>query len=171
MKEIRCGIGFDVHAFTEGRKLILGGVEIESSLGLAGHSDADVLIHAIIDALFGAAGMGDIGRHYPDTDRKYRNISSLLLLEDTAKKIYDEGWKISNIDATIIAQRPKLSGYIGVMRGTLAKSLRLGIDQISVKSTTTDKLGFTGREEGIAALATAVIFKLAHDRIYYRQFQ
>jgi 2-C-methyl-D-erythritol 2,4-cyclodiphosphate synthase len=156
---MRCGIGFDAHAFAAGRKLILGGVQIDFDRGLEGHSDADVLTHAIIDALLGAAGMGDIGRLYPDTDRRYRNISSLLLLEDTAKKLSEAGWKIVNIDATIVAQRPRLSGYMGVIQGTLAGIMKIGLDRINIKATTTEKLGFTGREEGIGALATALIGK------------
>lgn len=160
MNDFRSGIGVDVHAFADGRKLILGGVEIDYPRGLGGHSDADVLIHAIIDALFGAAGMGDIGRHYPDTDRKYKNISSLLLLEETVKKLTGTGWKIANIDATVVAQKPRLSGYVGMMQGTMAKWLGLGIDKINIKATTTEKLGFAGREEGIAALAIATIYKL-----------
>lgn len=159
MSEFRTGIGFDAHVFAENRKLVLGGVEINYHRGLEGHSDADVLVHAVIDALLGAAGMGDIGRHYPDTDRKYKNISSLLLLEKTAGKLREAGWKISNIDATLVVQKPKLSGYIGMMQGTMAKWIGVGLDRINVKATTTEKMGFTGREEGIAALATVIIHK------------
>jgi 2-C-methyl-D-erythritol 2,4-cyclodiphosphate synthase len=159
VKEHRCGIGFDAHAFTDGRKLMLGGVEIDYHRGLEGHSDADVLIHAVIDALLGAAGLGDIGRHYPDTDRKYRHISSLLLLESAMEKLREAGWEVANIDATLIAQKPRLSGYIGVMQGTMARSIEIGIDRINIKATTTEGLGFTGREEGIAAMAVASICK------------
>lgn len=159
MKDYRCGIGFDVHPFEEGRKLYLGGVEVDYHLGLAGHSDADVLVHAIIDALFGAAGMGDIGRHYPDTNRKYKNINSLLLLEAASKELKEHGWNISNIDATVILQKPKLIGYFGIMQGRLAASLGCSLERINIKATTTEKLGFTGRKEGIAVMATAAIYK------------
>ena len=159
VKDYRCGIGFDVHPFKEGRKLYLGGVEVDYHLGLAGHSDADVLVHAIIDALFGAAGMGDIGRHYPDTDRRYKNINSLLLLEAASGEIKEQGWNISNIDATIILQKPKLIGYFGIMQGRLAASIDCSLERINIKATTTEKLGFTGRKEGIAVMATATIYK------------
>ncbi|MDD4051775.1 MAG: 2-C-methyl-D-erythritol 2,4-cyclodiphosphate synthase [candidate division Zixibacteria bacterium] len=161
MAETRCGIGFDVHPFALGRKLILGGVEVEFHLGLAGHSDADVLTHAIIDALLGAAGLGDIGRHFPDTDPKYKDIASLLLLRDTAAMLDRDGWRVVNIDATIIAQRPRLSDHIDVMRQRLAVVLALDSTQVNIKATTTEKLGFTGREEGIAALAVTSILKSA----------
>jgi len=157
--ETRCGIGFDVHPFALGRKLILGGVEVEFHLGLAGHSDADVLTHAIIDALLGAAGLGDIGRHFPDTDPKYKDIASLLLLRDTAAILDREGWQVVNIDATIVAQRPRLAEYIDTMRQKLAVVMALDITQVNIKATTTEKLGFTGREEGIAALAVTSILK------------
>lgn len=159
MDETRSGIGFDVHAFALGRKLILGGVEIPFHLGLAGHSDADVLTHAIIDALLGAAGLGDIGRHFPDTDAAYKDISSLVLLRNTAEKLGGDGWQIVNIDATIIAQRPRLADSMDTMRQRLAVVLALDIGQVNVKATTTEKLGFTGREEGIAALAVTSIRK------------
>jgi len=159
VNNIRSGIGFDVHAFAPDRKLYLGGVEIDFYMGLEGHSDADVLIHAIIDALLGAAGLGDIGRHFPNTNRKYKGISSMLLLKEVHALLVKDGWTISNIDATVIAQRPKLSGYIGVMQGTMANVLKIGIDKINVKATTTEYLGFAGREEGIAAMATAVVYK------------
>ena len=159
MAETRCGIGFDVHPFALGRKLILGGVEVEFHLGLAGHSDADVLTHAIIDALLGAAGLGDIGRHFPDTDPKYKDIASLLLLRDTAAILDREGWQVVNIDATIVAQRPRLAEYIDTMRQKLAVVMALDITQVNIKATTTEKLGFTGREEGIAALAVTSILK------------
>lgn len=159
MAETRCGIGFDVHPFALGRKLILGGVEVEFHLGLAGHSDADVLTHAIIDALLGAAGLGDIGRHFPDTDPKYKDIASLLLLRDTAAILDREGWQVVNIDATIVAQRPRLAEYMDTMRQKLAVVMALDITQVNIKATTTEKLGFTGREEGIAALAVTSILK------------
>jgi 2-C-methyl-D-erythritol 2,4-cyclodiphosphate synthase len=157
--ETRCGIGFDVHPFALGRKLILGGVEVEFHLGLAGHSDADVLTHAIIDALLGAAGLGDIGRHFPDTDSRYKDIASVLLLRDTAAMLDRDGWRVINIDATIVAQRPRLAEHIDAMRQRLAVVLALDIAQVNVKATTTEKLGFTGREEGIAALAVTSILK------------
>ncbi len=159
MAETRCGIGFDVHPFALGRKLVLGGVEVEFHLGLAGHSDADVLTHAIIDALLGAAGLGDIGRHFPDSDQTYKDIASLLLLRDTAAMLDRGGWRVVNIDATIVAQRPRLAEYIDIMRQRLAVVLALDITQVNVKATTTERLGFTGREEGIAALAAASILK------------
>ncbi len=161
MAETRCGIGFDVHPFALGRKLILGGVEVEFHLGLAGHSDADVLTHAIIDALLGAAGLGDIGRHFPDTDPKYKDIASLLLLRDTAAMLDRDGWRVANIDATIVAQRPRLAEHIDSMRQRLAVVMALEITQVNIKATTTEKLGFTGREEGIAALAVTSILKPA----------
>jgi len=159
MQDYRCGIGFDVHQFATGRKLILGGIEIPHDLGLAGHSDADVLIHAIIDALLGAAGLGDIGHHFPDTDPAYKGISSLALLDVTQQKVRKAGWHIGNIDATIVAQRPQLAGYIDRMRDSLDAVIRIGRDRISVKATTTERLGFAGREEGMAALATATLYR------------
>ncbi|MCK5125399.1 MAG: 2-C-methyl-D-erythritol 2,4-cyclodiphosphate synthase [candidate division Zixibacteria bacterium] len=159
MSEYRVGNGFDVHAFAENRKLVIGGVKIDFPLGLAGHSDADVLTHAIIDALLGAAGLGDIGRHFPDTDDKYKDIDSLLLLKDVRDKLKAEGWQIGNIDATVIAQKPKLAGYIERIEKTLAECLAVDISKINVKATTTERLGFTGREEGIAALASTALYK------------
>lgn len=157
--EYRSGIGFDVHAFAAGRKLVLGGIAIDHPAGLAGHSDADVLVHAIIDALLGAAGLGDIGMHFPDTDPKYKNIDSLILLKETGQKITSAGWNIGNIDATVVAQKPRLAGHTGGMKKRLAAVLDLPEDRINLKATTTEKLGFTGREEGIAALATALVYK------------
>lgn len=159
VKDYRSGIGYDVHAFAEGRRLILGGVDIDFPLGLAGHSDADVLVHAVIDALLGAAGLGDIGRHFPDTDGKFKGISSLLLLQETMRKLTGKGWTVGNIDVTVIAQKPKLAIYIEKMTGILADSLNLDIGRINIKATTTEGLGFTGREEGIAAVASATIYK------------
>lgn len=161
MAETRCGIGFDVHPFALGRKLILGGVEVDFHLGLAGHSDADVLTHAVIDALLGAAALGDIGRHFPDTDPKYKGISSLLLLRDAAALLDRDGWRIVNVDATIVAQRPRLADHIDAMRQKLAVVLALDMTAVSVKATTTEKLGFTGREEGLAAMAVVSIRKAA----------
>lgn len=150
---MRVGMGYDVHRLVEGRDLILGGVKIEHSLGLLGHSDADVLIHAIMDALLGAAALGDIGKHFPDTDEKYKGISSMKLLEHVKELIEEEGYVIENIDATIIAQRPKLRPYMEEMEENIAKVLKIEKKQINLKATTEEKLGFTGREEGIAAQA------------------
>lgn len=150
---MRVGMGYDVHRLVEGRDLILGGVKIEHSLGLLGHSDADVLIHAIMDALLGAAALGDIGKHFPDTDEKYKGISSMKLLEHVKELIEEEGYVIENIDATIIAQRPKLRPYMEEMEENIAKVLKIEKNQINLKATTEEKLGFTGREEGIAAQA------------------
>lgn len=159
MTDIRCGTGFDAHAFAEDRPLILGGVKIDHRRGLAGHSDADVLIHAVIDALLGAAGLGDIGRHFPDTEEAYAGISSLVLLETTRGKIGEQGWHISNVDGTIIAQEPKLAGYLEAMTANLAAGLRIDRSRVNIKATTTEHLGFTGREEGIAAAAAAVLYR------------
>jgi len=155
---MRIGQGFDVHAFAENRKLILGGVEIPYELGLAGHSDADVLIHAICDALLGAAGLGDIGHHFPDNDPKYAGIDSTKLLSEVMCSLADKGLKVGNIDATVIAQRPKLAAYIPAIRERLAGLLEIEIDLCNIKATTTEKLGFTGRGEGIAAQAVVLLF-------------
>lgn len=155
----RIGIGFDVHKFAHERKLILGGVEIPSEEGLEGHSDADVLLHAICDALLGAAALGDIGKHFPNTEEKFRNISSLILLEKTNELLEQNNFFIGNIDVTVIAEKPKLLPYIEEMRMKISEILKINISQISIKATTSEKLGFTGREEGIAAMAVALIFK------------
>lgn len=154
---MRVGIGYDVHKLVKNEKLILGGVEIEHEFGLKGHSDADVLIHAIMDALLGAAGLGDIGRHFPDDDETYKGISSLKLLVEVKEKLEFHGFKINNIDSTIIAQKPKLSGYIEFMNENISKALELELKDINIKATTTETLGFAGREEGIAAEAIALI--------------
>ena len=154
---MRIGQGFDVHAFAENRKLIIGGVEIPYELGLAGHSDADVLLHAICDALLGAAALGDIGRHFPDTDAKYKNIDSRDLLRDVMAKIRSLGWSVGNVDATIIAQAPKMAPHIPSMTQNIAADLGVASDQVNVKATTTEKLGFTGRGEGIAAQAICLL--------------
>ncbi len=156
----RIGQGFDVHAFASGRKLIIGGVEIPYELGLAGHSDADVLVHALCDALLGAAGLGDIGQHYPDTDAHYAGIDSMELLADVVVKLKAQGWNIGNADMTVIAQAPRLAPYIPEMRQRIAEALGITIEQVNVKATTTEKLGFTGRREGIAAQAIALIHSL-----------
>ncbi len=154
---MRIGHGYDVHRLVEGRKLILGGVEIPFEKGLLGHSDADVLLHAISDALLGAAAFGDIGLHFPPTDSKYAGADSLELLKQVFKLISDKGYRISNIDATVIAQRPKLLPYISAMRENIAIALTLPLDCVSIKATTEEKLGFTGSGEGIAAHAVTLI--------------
>jgi len=154
---IRVGQGFDVHAFAENRKLILGGVNIPYHLGLAGHSDADVLIHAICDALLGAACLGDIGHHYPDTDPALEGVDSTILLAKVLESIEELGFSIGNIDATVIAQKPKLAKFIEPMRVRLAEVLKIDVTAINLKATTTEKLGFTGRGEGIAAQAVVLL--------------
>ena len=159
MCDFRIGHGYDVHKLGEGRKLIIGGVEIEHRLGLIGHSDADVLLHAIMDAILGALGKGDIGKHFPDTDDKYKGISSLKLLFAVRELMREADMEIVNVDATVIAQKPKLSGYIQEMRENIAKTLDCSVEQINIKATTEEHLGFTGREEGIASHAVVLITK------------
>lgn len=154
---MRIGQGFDVHAFAEDRKLILGGVEIPYARGLAGHSDADVLIHALADALLGAAALGDIGMHFPDSDPAYQGADSRVLLREVARKLAAAGWRIVNVDSTLIAQAPRLAPHIPAMVANLAADLGLAASAVSVKATTTERLGFTGRGEGIAAQAIALI--------------
>ena len=154
---MRIGHGYDVHRLTEGRKLILGGVEIEYEKGLLGHSDADVLTHAVMDALLGAAALGDIGRHFPDSDERYRGISSLLLLKKVAELLEFSGYRVGNIDATVIAQRPRLAPHIENMRANIADALGCGVDRVNIKATTEEHLGFTGDGSGIAAHAVALI--------------
>ena len=156
---IRIGHGYDVHKLVEGRKLIVGGVEIEHEKGLLGHSDADVLLHAISDALLGAAAKGDIGCLFPDNDEKYKGADSLLLLKEVTDFIKSEGYTVNNIDATLIAQRPKMRPHIEKMRENIADACGIDVDFISVKATTEEKLGFTGREEGISAHAVCLIEK------------
>ena len=156
---MRIGYGYDVHKLTENRKLILGGVEIPFEKGLLGHSDADVLLHALIDALLGAATLGDIGQHFPDSDEKYKGIDSMILLKEAYKKISEKGYKIVNADMTISAQKPKLMPYISKMRENIANALDTDIDNISVKATTTEKLGFEGRGEGISATCVCLVEK------------
>ena len=155
--EFRSGIGFDSHPLTEGRKLVLGGVEIPHARGLSGHSDGDVLVHAVMDALLGAANLGDKGLHFPSSDPQYKDISSLVLLERVGVLVAEAGWRLSNVDATILAQNPRLSPFNAEMRETMAKSLSVSPSRVSVKVTTTDYLGFVGREEGIAACAVATL--------------
>ncbi|HEX3016011.1 MAG TPA: 2-C-methyl-D-erythritol 2,4-cyclodiphosphate synthase [Desulfobacteria bacterium] len=154
---MRVGFGYDVHRLVPGRDLILGGVKVEYPLGLEGHSDADALLHAIMDALIGAAALGDIGRHFPDTDNKYLGISSLKLLAQVNKLIGDAGFTLGNLDATIVAQRPKLASFIPSMVKLIAETLGVNISQVNVKATTTEGLGFTGSGEGIAAYAVACL--------------
>lgn len=157
--DIRIGNGFDVHRFAEGRKLIICGVEIPSELGLLGHSDADVAIHALADALLGAMAMGDIGRHFPDTDPSFKDADSRMLLRRVVEITGTKGYRPSNVDITIIAQAPKMAPHIELMRANMAADLGLDTDRVSVKATTTERLGFTGRKEGIAAMATATLIK------------
>lgn len=154
---IKIGQGYDVHKLVEGRKLIIGGVDIPHEKGLLGHSDADVLTHAICDALLGAAALGDIGKNFPDSDDRYKGINSLLLLAEVGKKLADKGWSVNNIDATVIAQAPKLSPFIEEMRRNIAESLGIAVDAVSIKATTEEGLGFTGNKEGISAMAVALI--------------
>lgn len=160
---MRIGMGYDVHRLTENRKLILGGVEIPYEKGLLGHSDADVLLHAIMDALLGAAALGDIGKHFPDSDPAYKGISSILLLEHVGQLLEKEGIRIGNIDATVIAQRPKLAPYIMNMRENIAKALNIDIQQINVKATTEEGLGFTGEGLGIASNAICLVEKRNYE--------
>ncbi len=157
--KVRIGFGFDVHKLVEGRDLWMGGVKIPHSLGLLGHSDADVLIHAICDAILGAANMRDIGFHFPDTAGEYKDIDSKILLKKTVALVREKGYEIGNIDATICAERPKMNPHIPEMQHVLSEVMGIDIDDISIKATTTEKLGFTGREEGISAYAVALIEK------------
>ena len=156
---IRIGHGYDVHAFSDNRKCIIGGVEIPYEKGLLGHSDADVLLHAISDSLLGAAALGDIGKHFPDTDPEFKGADSLVLLEKVNELLEQKGYKVVNVDATVIAQVPKLAPYILKMRENIAKALKIDVDFISVKATTEEKLGFTGRKEGISAHSVCLIEK------------
>lgn len=154
---MRIGHGYDVHRLTEGRKLILGGVDIPFEKGLLGHSDADVLLHVVSDALLGAAGLGDIGKHFPDRDPQYKDVSSMLLLEKVAELLDEKTFLVENIDATIVAQRPKLAPYIEEMKENIARLLRIDISQVNIKATTEEGLGFTGGGEGIAAHAVCLL--------------
>ena len=156
---MRVGMGYDVHRLTEGRELILGGVKIPYEKGLLGHSDADVLLHAVMDALLGAAALGDIGKHFPDTDPAYKGISSLKLLEHVGDLLEKEGYTVGNIDATIIAQKPKMRPYIDQMRENIAAALKIETDQVNVKATTEEGLGFTGSGEGISSQAVCALEK------------
>ncbi|MGM9585321.1 MAG: 2-C-methyl-D-erythritol 2,4-cyclodiphosphate synthase [Faecousia sp.] len=154
---MRIGHGYDVHRLVEGRNLILGGVTIDYEKGLLGHSDADVLLHAVSDALLGAAGLGDIGRHFPDTDPKYEGADSLLLLREVYRKISEKGFRVGNIDVTMIAQKPKLKDYIPQMQENIAAAVEVPPDRVNVKATTEEKLGFTGRGEGMACHAVCLL--------------
>jgi 2-C-methyl-D-erythritol 2,4-cyclodiphosphate synthase len=154
---MRIGTGYDVHRLVEGRKLIIGGVDVPSERGLLGHSDADVLLHAICDALLGAAGLGDIGRHFPDTAPKYKGISSLSLLAEVYRLLTEGGFRVNNIDATIVAERPKMAAYIPAMVTNIASTVKMDRSAVNVKATTTEGLGFAGRGEGIAAYAVCSI--------------
>ena len=157
MDEFRIGQGYDVHRLVEGRRLILGGVDIPWERGLLGHSDADVVVHAVMDALLGAAALGDIGQHFPDSDERYAGADSLELLRAVGELLAGAGWAVVNIDATIVAQRPKLAGHIPQMRANAAAALGLDVSRVSIKATTEERLGFTGREEGVAAQAVALL--------------
>lgn len=157
MVPIRIGTGFDVHQLVAGRPLVMGGVTIPFELGLLGHSDADVLLHAIADALLGAAALGDIGKHFPDTDVAYKGADSRFLLRSVVQRVREAGWCVGNVDATIIAQAPKMAPHIASMRANIAADCGVPVDCISVKATTTEQLGFTGRGEGIAAQASALL--------------
>ncbi len=157
---IRIGHGYDVHAFAENRKCIIGGVDIPCERGLLGHSDADVLLHAISDSLLGAAALGDIGKHFPDTDEKFKGADSLVLLKEVVCLIKEKGYKVSNIDATVIAQMPKMAPHIDKMRENISKALEIDVDCVNVKATTEEKLGFTGRKEGISAHCVCLLYKL-----------
>ena len=157
--DIRIGNGYDVHRLVEGRKLILGGVDVPHTLGLEGHSDADALVHALCDALLGALGAGDIGAYFPDTDPMWRGISSLLLLKEVMRMCREKGYELSNADTVIVAQKPKLAPHLPKMKENIASTMGLNTDQINIKATTTEKLGFAGREEGIAAYAVALLMK------------
>lgn len=157
MINIRVGQGYDVHRLVQGRDLILGGVKIDFDKGLDGHSDADVLTHAIIDSLFGAAALGDIGRHFPDTDPKYKGADSIELLKTAVQILWEKGWKIINVDSTVIAQQPKLAPHIENIRASLASAMNISVDCVSVKAKTNEKLGFEGEQKGIVAQAAALI--------------
>lgn len=156
---MKVGIGYDVHKLVEKRKLIIGGVEIPHDKGLLGHSDADVLIHAIMDSILGALGLGDIGKHFPDTDEKYKDISSMVLLEEVWNIMSAKGYKIGNIDSIIVAQSPKMAPYIDTMKENIARVLNVSIDNINIKATTTEELGFEGNKEGMSAHSVCMLLR------------
>lgn len=166
MFDFRVGHGYDVHRLVEGRALKIGGVEIPYEKGLLGHSDADVLIHAICDALLGAASLGDIGRHFPDSDERYEGADSMMLLSETYRLIREKGFSVSNIDCTVIAQKPKFEPYMQVMRSNIAHALELDKEKVNVKATTEEHLGFTGRGEGIAAHSVCILCKMPNGAIF-----
>jgi 2-C-methyl-D-erythritol 2,4-cyclodiphosphate synthase len=157
--DLRTGIGFDVHAFAEGRKLILGGIEIENEKGLAGHSDADAVLHAITDAMLGSLSLGDIGTHFPDDDPRYKNADSTVFLKKAHELIRNRGYYLNNIDVVIMLQQPKIAPHVQKMKEKISKILDIGLDRISIKATTTERLGFVGREEGISVMATATVVR------------
>ncbi len=159
MVPFRVGQGYDVHRFESGRELWLGGVKIEYPLGLKGHSDADVLLHAISDALLGALALRDIGYHFPDNDPKYKGADSKQLLKEVTRLVLQKGYKVGNIDATIVAEQPKINPYVPAMQEVIAQLLSVDVDQVSIKATTNEQMGFTGRQEGILALATALVYR------------
>jgi len=161
---MRVGVGYDVHPLVSGRRLVLGGVEIPFDKGLDGHSDADVLVHAIIDALLGATGLGDIGVHFPSSDPRYKDISSILLLRQVISLLRAEGWLVCNVDASIVAEQPRLTPFISEMRGIISEALGIDVEQVGVKSTTSKGLGFLGKGEGIAVQAVALVEKTGEDR-------
>lgn len=161
--DIKIGIGFDVHSFTAGRKLILGGIEIPSDIGLEGHSDADVLLHAISDAILGALALGDIGQHFPNTDEKWKDVDSAVILNHCYSLVKKEGYSISNIDSMLALESPKISPYIDKIKNNISRILEISPSQISVKATTTEKLGFVGRAEGAVAMATVLLIKSDFD--------
>jgi len=154
---MRVGTGYDVHRLVDGRKLIIGGVDIPHEKGLLGHSDADVLLHAVCDALLGAAGLGDIGKHFPDTDQRFKGISSLKLLGEVGRLLAEKGFRVNNLDATIVAERPKMAPHIAAMAAHIAAALQIDVTAVNIKATTTEGLGFTGRGEGIASYAACTI--------------
>ena len=158
-KMLRIGNGYDVHVLTEGRRLVLGGVEIPHTKGVLGHSDGDVLVHVIMDAMLGALALGDIGQHFPDTDMQYKNIDSMLLLSKVKELIYSKGYKIINLDSIIVLQKPKVKPYIEAMRKRIAEVLEIEVDQVSVKATTEEKLGFTGDESGVKSYCVVLLEK------------
>jgi len=157
--DLRTGIGFDVHAFAEGRKLILGGIEIQHDKGLAGHSDADALLHAVTDALLGSLSLGDIGTHFPDDDPRYKNADSSVFLKRANELVRNRGYFVNNIDIVVMLQQPKIAPYVQKMKDKISKILDVGSERISIKATTTEKLGFVGREEGISVMAVATVVK------------
>ena len=157
--DLRTGIGFDVHAFADGRKLILGGIEIEYDKGLAGHSDADALLHSITDALLGSISLGDIGTHFPDDDPRYKNADSTVFLKKANDLVRNRGYYVNNIDSVIMLQHPKISPYVQKMKDKIAKILDIGSERVSIKATTTEKLGFVGREEGISVMAVVTVVR------------